>query len=52
MNGYRGETRDPGLMKKRVEHDVWYIQNWSFGLDVRIIFMTIWETINGDPKAY
>ena len=52
VNGYRGETRDPGLMKKRVEHDVWYIQNWSFGLDVRIIFMTIWETINGDPKAY
>lgn len=52
VNGYRGETSDPGLMKKRVEHDVWYMDNWSFGLDLRIILMTIWETFRGDPNAY
>ena len=52
VNGYRGETRDPALMKKRVEHDVWYIENWSFGLDMRIVLMTIWRTFKGDPKAY
>ena len=30
VNGYRGETDDPELMKKRVEYDIWYIENWSF----------------------
>ncbi len=52
VNGYRGETRETALMKKRVEHDVWYIENWSFGLDLRIILMTIWQTVRGDPNAY
>lgn len=52
VNGYRGETSDPALMKKRVEHDVWYMDNWSFELDMRIILLTVWETIKGDPRAY
>lgn len=37
VNGYRGDTSIP----KRVEHDLWYIENWSFGLDLRIIFKTL-----------
>lgn len=52
VNGYRGETHDPNLMKKRVEYDVWYIENWSFGLDLRIVLATIWQTLRGDEKAY
>lgn len=52
VNGYRGETKDPELMRKRVEHDIWYIENWSFWLDIKIIFMTLWKMIKGDPNAY
>lgn len=38
VNGYRGDTSIP----KRIEHDIWYIEHWSAGLDMRILFMTIW----------
>ena len=37
VNGYRGDTSIP----KRIEHDIWYIENWSFGLDLRIIVRTL-----------
>lgn len=40
VNGYRGETRTVELMRKRVEYDLWYINNWSLGLDLRIIVRT------------
>jgi Undecaprenyl-phosphate glucose phosphotransferase len=40
INGYRGETSHIEQMQKRVEHDVWYIDNWSFGLDVLILART------------
>ena len=36
VNGYRGDTSIPA----RVEHDLWYIENWSFGLDLKILLMT------------
>lgn len=52
VNGYRGETDSQIKMQRRVEHDIWYIGNWSFFLDPRIIFMTIVQTLKGDPKAY
>ena len=51
-HGYRGETTDPDLMQKRVEHDVWYLHNWSLMLDVRIIFMTVINMIKKDKNAY
>ena len=40
VNGYRGETRSPDQMKKRVEFDLEYIRNWSIGLDLRILVKT------------
>ncbi len=52
VNGYRGETRDPDLMQKRVDRDIWYIENWSFWLDIQIIFLTIWQMLKVDSKAY
>lgn len=52
VNGYRGETKDPELMQKRVNHDIWYIENWSFWLDVQIIFLTVWQMIKYDTKGY
>ncbi|WP_374166817.1 undecaprenyl-phosphate glucose phosphotransferase [Arcticibacter sp. MXS-1] len=52
VNGYRGETEDPKLMEKRVEHDIWYMENWSSMLDVKIIFMTVINVVKGEENAY
>jgi putative colanic acid biosynthesis UDP-glucose lipid carrier transferase len=52
VNGLRGETRSLDQMEKRVEHDLWYMENWSLWLDVRIIFMTVFNTIKGDDNAF
>lgn len=53
VNGCRGETKNnKNLMQKRVDYDLWYIENWSFWLDIQIIFMTILKMIKGDPNAY
>lgn len=51
-NGYRGETNDPQLMVRRVEHDIWYLENWTLMLDVKIVFMTIINMIKGEENAY
>jgi Undecaprenyl-phosphate glucose phosphotransferase len=51
VNGLRGETRDPKLMEKRVEFDVWYIENWSMLLDLKIIILTIQNMLKGDENA-
>lgn len=52
VNGYRGETSDIFLMKKRVEFDIWYIENWSPWLDLKVIIMTLYSMIKGDMMAY
>lgn len=52
VSGFRGETRTDEQMKRRVELDMFYIENWSFFLDLKIIFMTIWKGLKGDPVAY
>jgi polysaccharide biosynthesis protein PslA len=41
-NGYRGPTDDPVLAFARIDHDLAYIQNFSLGLDIKIIVMTAW----------
>jgi Undecaprenyl-phosphate glucose phosphotransferase len=41
VNGYRGETRQIEQMERRVEHDLWYINNWSPLLDLRIVLQTV-----------
>ena len=51
VNGYRGETRDTAKMEKRIEYDVWYIENWSLMLDIKIILMTVFKMIKGDKNA-
>ncbi|MCJ7523945.1 MAG: undecaprenyl-phosphate glucose phosphotransferase [Candidatus Aminicenantes bacterium] len=52
VNGLRGETSDQDLLRQRVEADIWYIENWSFLLDLRIIWLSIWLMLKGDPRAY
>ncbi len=41
VNGWRGPTVTVQQKNERVYHDLWYIENWSFGLDIKIIFMTL-----------
>ncbi len=52
VNGLRGETRTPELMERRVELDVWYLENWSFWLDLRIVVKTVTNMFRKDPNAY
>lgn len=52
VNGLRGQTTNVHQMLNRVEADVWYLKNWSFLLDMKIIILTIYYTIVGDKNAY
>ena len=39
VNGYRGDTS----IIKRIEHDLYYIENWTLGLDFKIMFLTVFK---------
>ena len=52
VSGYRGEVESDKDIIGRVQHDIFYIENWSFFLDLKIIFQTLFNTINGEDKAY
>ena len=52
VTGYRGETEELWQMEERVRRDIWYIENWSFWLDIKIMAMTAWSIIKPDKKAY
>ena len=47
INGFRGETSRLELMERRVDCDLWYIKNWSFWLDLRILVLTCFELVRG-----
>ena len=51
VNGYRGETDTVEKMEKRIELDLYYIQNWSLWFDLKIIFLTIFKGFIG-KNAY
>lgn len=49
VNGLRGDTS----IANRTQHDLWYVENWSLWLDIKIILRTIWQTVTGSsPNAY
>ena len=52
VNGCRGEVKHIDAIKKRVAHDIYYIESWSFFFDLKIIFLTVWNIIKGDENAY
>jgi putative colanic acid biosynthesis UDP-glucose lipid carrier transferase len=52
IKGLRGETKTVDAMLQRVEADVWYLENWSFLLDLKIIILTMKNSIRGDQNAY
>ncbi|WP_280338017.1 sugar transferase [Salinicola acroporae] len=51
VRGFRGETDTLDKMQHRVEHDLWYINNWSLLLDLKIIFLTVFKGFTGN-NAY
>jgi len=52
INGYRGEITNSEQIKMRVNKDLWYLENWTLWLDLKILFLTIYYIFKGDTKAY
>ena len=52
VTGCRGETKELWQMEERVKKDIWYIENWTFWLDIKIILMTAKSIIFPDKHAY
>ncbi|MGI4737264.1 MAG: exopolysaccharide biosynthesis polyprenyl glycosylphosphotransferase [Janthinobacterium lividum] len=52
VRGFRGETKETSAMAKRVKMDVWYIRNWSFVLDLKIVVLTVVQALKGHDNAF
>ena len=52
VNGFRGEIQTEDDMINRIKFDVFYIENWSLILDLKIIFQTVINIFKGEEKAY
>lgn len=51
VKGFRGETIAQDSMEERVKADIWYLENWSLLLDMKIVFLTAWHVIIGNENA-
>lgn len=51
-HGYRGEIESDRDLINRFKYDLFYLENWSIALDLRIIYLTIYNVFKGDDKAY
>ena len=52
VTGFRGETKELWQMEGRVQRDIWYIEHWTFLLDLYIMYKTVYNVIRGDKEAY
>jgi putative colanic acid biosynthesis UDP-glucose lipid carrier transferase len=53
VTGSRGETSELWMMEERIKKDIWYVENWSLLLDLKIIFKTITNVFGGEKgNAY
>lgn len=52
VNGYRGEVETENDIKNRVKYDIFYLENWSVLMDIKVIVQTIINAIKGEKKAY
>lgn len=52
VTGYRGETKELWQMEGRVQRDVWYLEHWTFLLDLYIIYKTVRNAVQGEKEAY
>ena len=52
VNGYRGETRELWQMERRVEYGGGDIEHWNFWLDIKIIFLTVFNAFKGEKNGF
>jgi len=56
IHGLRGDVTDENenriLIRKRIDYDIWYIENWSLWLDIQIILFTAWRMLKADTKGH
>lgn len=52
VTGFRGETKELWQMEERIKRDIWYLENWTFWLDIKIILKTAISILIPDKKAY
>ncbi len=52
VSGFRGEVEDDNFITNRVKYDIFYLENWSLLLDLKIVFLTIFNAVKGEEKAY
>ncbi len=52
VNGFRGETKTVEDIQGRISLDIWYMENWAFFLDLKIIYLTVYNIIKGEKNAY
>lgn len=52
VSGFRGEVEDENHIINRVKYDIFYLENWSLFLDIKIVFTTIYNALRGEEKAY
>ena len=52
VSGFRGETKELWQMEGRVRRDIWYMENWTIWLDIRIIWLTFRNIFLYDENAY
>ncbi len=52
ISGYRGEVEDDSFITNRVKYDIFYLENWSLLLDLKIMFLTVYNALRGDERAY
>ena len=52
VSGFRGEVEDDNFITNRVKYDIFYLENWSLFMDLKIVFQTVFNALKGDDKAY
>lgn len=52
VRGYRGEIEKDSDIQNRIKFDIFYVENWSFFIDLKIIVQTVINAFSGDEKAY
>lgn len=52
VSGFRGEVDSESHIINRVKYDIFYLENWSLFLDIKIVFQTVFNALRGEEKAY